>query len=327
MFKNTLHIFKLCVHCVYMYECEKCGYKTNRRNVLERHHNRKIPCDSKKNQIDNKDVCKPCCDSKLSATKEEFVCSKCNKHLSCKYSLKRHEAKCKGSHSLCCHLCKTEFQTRQQKYKHKQRCIMIEPLRANKKLRDFGDEKCEHFEKDNSIIQRMKKYGKDGVYGLPKILNEIHYGKHLCNMNVIKPNEYGKKMMIWVDGEWEYKEFNDIHDHFVRSIETYIIAFNNVRKKLKVKFVEKKERSILKIFFEIFIELGGTIPSDLYEELELHKKEFCIQDHPNIYNKYANSAMFFLYTRTGLNFKKYNGQFLLKKGLIHLEGVPPLLRV
>ena len=90
-------------------------------------------------------------------------------------------------------------------------------------------------------------------------------------MNVIKPNEYGKKMMIWVDGEWEYKEFNDIHDHFVRSIEKYIVAFNHVRNKLKVKFVEKKKRSILKTFFEIFIELGGTIPADLYEELELHK--------------------------------------------------------
>ena len=120
---------------------------------------------------------------------------------------------------------------------------MIEPLRANKKLRDFGDEKCEHFEKDTSIIQKMKKYGKDGVYGLPKILNEVHYGKHLCNMNVIKPNEYGKKMMIWVDGEWEYKEFNDIHDHFVRSIEKYIVAFNHVRNKLKVKFVEKKKEA------------------------------------------------------------------------------------
>ena len=46
---------------------------------------------------------------------------------------------------------------------------MIEPLRANKKLRDFGDEKCEHFEKDTSIIQKDEKVRQGrGVQGYPR---------------------------------------------------------------------------------------------------------------------------------------------------------------
>ena len=45
-------------------------------------------------------------------------CSKCNKILSCKKSLARHEKNCNGDNPLQCSICKVCFTTRQGKYKH-----------------------------------------------------------------------------------------------------------------------------------------------------------------------------------------------------------------
>lgn len=292
----------------YMYECETCGYKTNRRNVLERHHNRKTPCDRKTKLEKETESTTP--------TSDDTCCKTCTKHLSNLFSLKRHQKICKGTHSLCCEVCKKEFKNRKQKHKHKLSCTM---QHKNKELRSFGDETFDHVYNDKNIIQKLKQYGKDGIYGMAKLVADIHFKTpKRCNMNIIKPNEYGKCMLIWgEDKEWEYREFGDIRDYFVRSIGIYVDAYNQMKNKLNIKLIEKKERNVIKQLCEHLLMFEGTVPIDLYEELELCRSEVLTKsmsknDEKAIHSKFDQSLMRCIYNRTLIHYTKLNGMYILK---------------
>jgi hypothetical protein len=55
----------------------------------------------------------------------------------------------------------------------------------------FGSEDLSYLINDPGIIERLKQYGKAGIYGLPKILDEVHF-KRPENESIIKPEEYAK---------------------------------------------------------------------------------------------------------------------------------------
>ena len=68
-------------------------------------------------------------DTNLDAIDEQ-KCSKCFKSFSSKYTKQRHEKLCNGAHSLQCHVCKKEFNTRQSKYHH-MKYVKCEPVSSS----------------------------------------------------------------------------------------------------------------------------------------------------------------------------------------------------
>lgn len=66
------------------------------------------------------------------------------------------------------------------------------------------------------------------------------------------------------EGEFEYREFQDIRDPLLNYMEKYIEFYNKTRNKYNVKFRDPKERRILQNFFKIMndnleIYLGGDL--------------------------------------------------------------------
>ena len=135
------------------YTCNKCSYKTNRKWSFEDHISRPSACEKRLKRLSNDtrvnqngQFVNP--GGQIVNQNGQFVnpggqivnprgqlrnpdenidnatikilnkCNKCNKILSCKKSLARHEKNCNGDNPLQCSICKVCFTTRQGKYKH-----------------------------------------------------------------------------------------------------------------------------------------------------------------------------------------------------------------
>lgn len=122
-----------------MYECEDCGYVTNKKFNFMKHKNRKTVCKrsikiengteqnlntEESNLIINGENLKDTGENLISIQENSnsiisvFKCSKCRKILSCKKSLKSHELICKGVPTKTCPTCFKQFNTDQAKYYH-----------------------------------------------------------------------------------------------------------------------------------------------------------------------------------------------------------------
>ena len=137
-----------------LYECDKCYYHTSSLYNFERHKRRKYPCDkhiASKYDLLNSTINHPSdvvnqlpnvvnhppnvvnhppnvvnhpsnvVNDQPNVEKDAIsthMCSRCNKILSCAYTLKKHIQKCKGVHSLQCPICFKEFANRNNKHYH-----------------------------------------------------------------------------------------------------------------------------------------------------------------------------------------------------------------
>lgn len=186
----------------------------------------------------------------------------------------------------------------------------------NIQINVFGKEDLSYLLNDKDILQKLKSFGKSGIYGLPKIINDVHFNKDKPeNSTLIKPDEYGNGVMILNDEkEWEYREFEDIRDDLISTIIKYFKAYNTVKNNLGVKLIEKKERNIIKnIAYELMF-LEGTIPSDLFEELDMNEDDV-EEDEDEIKHKmrkFDKSTMKNIHHKTSLNYKKDNGSYIKK---------------
>ena len=112
----------------------------------------------------------------------------------------------------------------------------------------------------------------------------------------------------------EYKEFEDIRDNLIDTIIQYFKAYNIVKKKLKVKIIEKKERNIIKNCAYELMALDGSIPRDLFEELEMNEDEVEENEEElkNKMRKFDKSTMKNIHNKTSITFKKENGDYVKK---------------
>ena len=107
-----------------MINCDHCGMIFKFPSQLERHLSRKYPCFAKlppqtnNNPVVQNDYKEQNVYDNDQNIKEEYKCSKCNKCLSTKAYLKKHEAKCNGLHSLQCPTCLKFFSDSSAKCKH-----------------------------------------------------------------------------------------------------------------------------------------------------------------------------------------------------------------
>ena len=138
--------------------CKKCGYETNRKQNYETHVGRQAACEKRLKRLSNEIVCHTVAPSGHNVApsghnvaldvapsghnvalgvnssdhnvtiERSNKCNKCNKILSSKRNLERHEKQCNGDHPLQCSICKVYFKTRQGKYKHMKnvKCEFVE---------------------------------------------------------------------------------------------------------------------------------------------------------------------------------------------------------
>lgn len=319
-----------------VHRCDKCNYITNRYSNLLRHTNRKTSCAETNNEIEIVDDVQKY---------NKNMCDKCKRVLSNSFSLKRHFNVCKGVNAFTCTTCFKVFSSTSSKNNHvrKSNCTTPPPPPSiqnanvinnttnnvnnvnsmnnnnsnnNIHINVFGNEDLNYLLNDKDIIQKLKSFGKSGIYGLPKILNEIHFNKDKPeNSTMIKPDEYGNGVMIMNDEkEWEYREFEDIRENLINTIAQYFKAYNFVKNNLGVKLIEKKERNIVKNFAYQLLSLEGTIPPDLFQELDMNEEEVedTEEEMKSKLRKFDKSTMKNLHNKTYLTYKKENGSYVKK---------------
>ena len=333
-----------------VFECEDCGYSTIKKSHYLRHKNRKYPChktvngndlENNENIIDGQNVAKlgqnvaklgqNVADSKLQ-------CPKCKKNFKSNKRHTQHIAICNGINVLMCPNCCKVFETRDQKYKHKLNCRYVPFNQQNITINNitnnttnnitnnnnivqivnvFGSEDLSYLSKDTSILYKLRLFGKSGIYGLSKIIDDVHFNKDRPENNtLIKPEEYGNGVMIMNDDkEWEFREFEDIRETLIDTVVKYLKAYNAVKNNLGVKLVEEKERNIIKNIAYELMALDRFIPRELFEELEMDEDN--VEDNEeeirNKIRKFDKSTLRNIHNRTVTNYKKENGNYIKKK--------------
>jgi len=180
----------------------------------------------------------------------------------------------------------------------------------------FGSEDLSYLSKDVSILQKLRLFGKSGIYGLSKIIDDVHFNNDRPENNtLIKPEEYGNGVMIMNDNkEWEFREFEDIRETLIDTVIKYLKAYNTVKNNLGIKLVEEKERNIIKNIAYELMALDGFIPRELFEELEMDEDN--VEDNEeeirNKIRKFDKSTLRNIHNRTVTNYKKENGNYIKK---------------
>jgi hypothetical protein len=159
-------------------------------------------------------------------------------------------------------------------------------------------------------------YGKEGLYGLPKILDDVHFNNDRPeNQTIIKPEEYGNTVLIKNSrNEWEFREFEDVRDNLIDTMIKYIKMYNDVKKNLKIKLIEEKERNFIKKISYELMALDGSIPRDLFYELNMddNKVDENEDSVKNKTRKFDKSTMHMIHNRTYYTYKKENGLYVKK---------------
>ena len=318
-----------------VYECEHCGYSTFKNSHFLRHKNRKNSCMKMTNGNKNNEKYNNSLINSVNASVNASV-NDVNENVNAK--------------PYKCDVCLKCFSSRQGKYNHKKfvKCQpptppsqQIIPQTINNinttnnnttnnitnnntinnnnnniQINVFGKEDLSYLLNDKDILQKLKSFGKSGIYGLPKIINDVHFNKDKPeNSTLIKPDEYGNGVMILNDEkEWEYREFEDIRDDLISTIIKYFKAYNTVKNNLGVKLIEKKERNIIKNIAYELMSLEGTIPPDLFEELEMNE-DVVEEDEDEIKHKmrkFDKSTMKNIHHKTSVNYRKDNGSYIKK---------------
>ena len=330
-----------------VYTCGDCRYETSRKVNFVRHRNRKNPCHNTitgvkiDNLVEKRDLQKGHDD--LQKGHDSF-CSKCNKELSSKYALKRHFLVCTGVNRLTCPTCFKCFSSVSSKNNHL-RTVKCKappppepsPLQSsalnqvinntvtttncnnntniqnnNIHINAFGSEDMGYLINDPGIIERLKQYGKAGIYGLPKILDEVHF-KRPENGSIIKPDQFGNTVLIKnEDNEWEIREFEDVREDMIETIIKYVRMYNDTKNKLGITLSEKKERSIIKNIGYELMALDGSIPRDLFHELEMDEDN--VEEDENEIKKktrkFDKSTMHNIHVRTYNGYKKEGSDYV-----------------
>ena len=279
----------------------------------------------------------------------EFKCTKCCKILSSKQNLLRHTNVCKGVDNFTCEVCFKRFPSRDMKYKHKSngKCVPFDPqnvtinnttnnnnittnntsnnttnnnITNNNNITQivnvFGNEDLSYLSNDRSILEKLRMFGKSGIYGLSKIIDDVHFNKERPENNtLIKPEEFGNGVLILNDDKkWEFREFEDIRGTLINTIIKYIKAYNVVKTNLGVRLVEPKERNIIKHLIYEFMALDGLIPRDLFEELNMDEDNIEIDDTEvkSKLRKFDKSTMKNIHNKTIIDYKRDNGDYIKK---------------
>jgi hypothetical protein len=183
----------------------------------------------------------------------------------------------------------------------------------------FGDEGIEQLGKflsgrkdDAKIIEHMRQLGKKKIYGIRDIQNDIFFNPdNPEGFSIIKPEKYGSSVRVRnSEGEFEYREFEDVRDPLLDYMEKYIEIYNKTRNKYNVKFRDPKERRILQNFFKIMNDnLEIYLGEDLKEDLNIKDNT----GEEDKYKQFDRVSLDNIHVQTKKYYKCRNGEFVLKK--------------
>ena len=163
--------------------CETCGYASNRKYNLELHQRSPNACEKRLKRLNDETLCQTVnekghfvnadcqnvnadvnvgCQNVNVTIEHSNKCKKCNKILSSKRSLERHEKNCSGVDPLQCSICKVYFTTRQGKYQHMKnvKCepVLTEEQQRIKELEKQLEERDKQLEeKDNQLEEARSR--------------------------------------------------------------------------------------------------------------------------------------------------------------------------
>ena len=310
-----------------MFECEHCGYMTKVHTNFLKHKNRKNPCYKSKKYIEqNLNVREQNLNAReqnLNVGEYRNKCMKCNKTFYNKSSLTRHTKICKGQACLTCPTCLKTFTTHQGKYQHMKNVSCIPPQQIihnttnnivnntqnnNININVFGKEDLSYLLQDNNLIHRINNYSKEGVYGLVKMLDDIYLNKERPeNQTIIKPSDRGDGLYIRDnDGEWIYREYEDVKQDLVNSLDKYIEMYQNAKKDFNIQLTEPKERKRIKQLVTLLLTIGGMMNDELCRELNIDEEDIDGEDVVN--KKFDNATKDRIHQKTGIYWKKIDGK-------------------
>jgi hypothetical protein len=291
-----------------VYQCEECGYSTNKKDHYERHINRKTTCRDKiklKFNLQNVygDLQNVYGDLQnvygdLQNVYAPIICSKCNNEFSSMYTLRRHSINCKGvSSPLECQKCGKTFSSRAGKSQHLKhvRCVDDIPniidnsvhhnttINGNVTIQNnynsnhvhmnvFGQEDFSYLENDTYIVHKFNSFSKDSVYGATNMIMSLLFDPERPeNHTIIKTTERGSGVMIrGVDSQWHYREFEDVLDVFNSTAEAFVSFYEKYRKHNNIKLVEQKEFRRVRSFAKVLRKLGCTLDDAFEKELGIY---------------------------------------------------------
>ena len=196
--------------------CNKCGYETNRKQNYETHIGRQAACEKRLRRLSNETLCQTVVqngrtvapsghnvalgvapsghnvalgvNSNNVTIERSNKCNKCNKILSSKRNLERHEKQCNGDHPLQCSICKVYFKTRQGKYKHmknvKCELVLTEEQQRIKELEEELEERDKQLEESEAKRIEAENKSKTTVnYNITNNNNNNNYFDHSINYN------------------------------------------------------------------------------------------------------------------------------------------------
>ena len=324
-----------------MFECEHCGYSTKISSNFKKHRNRINPC-YKSNKCDiteaknNTQLAKN--NTQLAKNNTQLAKNNThdNKNQCCKcYNIftrpsykKIHEEKCKGVDSLTCPICYMRFDYQVAKYRHmkSKTCKPYQTINnttinnnntihnniinntQNISINVFGKEDLSHLLKDNDLIYRINNYSKDGVYGLVKMIDDIYLNKENPeNHTIIKPCERGEGLYIRdSDNEWVYREYEDVKQILVNSLDKYIDMYHKAKKEFDIKLTEKKERRRIKELVTLLLTIGGMMNDELCRELQIDEED--IDEETKVNKKFDKATLDRLHQKTNVYWKKIDGK-------------------
>ena len=174
-----------------------------------------------------------------------FQCSKCQKFLSSKQYLQKHEEKCNGLKTLQCELCHKKFTNRNSKYAHKKNKV------------------CE---RNGTMIISENSFGLQGDYNTLTNCNNHthhhHYHIHIGKENLeYLPEELKKAFSHKYMDPKVLKEFHKLVHFNPEHPENHVIAKTDAnRNEYHVKF----ESGVFKIKFK---EMYSLL-KELYEKID-----------------------------------------------------------
>jgi hypothetical protein len=278
------------------------------------------------------------------------ICKKCDMIFS-KKRIKEHESKCNGLDSKQCPNCKKVFSFWQGKYAHKKNVdceknlppppsspppppknelhnnthihdatltdVTLNNINNNIVINAFGKEEFEYLKENNNLLQELLKHSKKNVYGFADIIKEIHCNKDRPeNHTIIKPLEYGDSVYIMGDdNEWEYREFEDVRDRLIDSVNRFVEICEEKRADRNIRFTDKKELNFIKQLCIKLLSIGGDVPIELLNALHIinttanDKDEDDSLDKDNL-RKFDKATMIKIHEFTQANYKKNNGTFV-----------------
>jgi len=184
--------------------CGTCGYSSNRKYNLELHQRSPNACEKRLKRLNDDTLCQTVnekghfvnadcqnvnadvnvgCQNVNVTIEHSNKCKKCNKILSSKRNLERHEKNCSGVDPLQCSICKVYFTTRQGKYQHMKnvKCELVlteEQQRIEELEKELEEEREKLKEKEIQLEEARSR--PTTIYNTT---NNNNYFDHSINYN------------------------------------------------------------------------------------------------------------------------------------------------